>query len=82
MHGLDQTSIKLEVCAYVTRKGALLDMNMKWNCVWCFCMMLGCAKVCLHALKKGFKMRIGVKSEGTNSNSEAEISRKAGPLWR
>ena len=66
MHGSDQTSIKLEVGVYVTRKGALLDMNMKWNCVWCFCMMLGCTKVYLCALKKGFKLRIGMKSEGTN----------------
>jgi len=71
MHGLDQTSIKLEVCVYVTKKGALLDMNMKWNCVWCFCIMLGCTKVCLHA-----KLRIDVKSEGTNSISEAGISQK------
>ena len=78
MHGLDQTSIKLEVCVYVTRKGALLDMKMKWNCVWCFSMMLGCTKVCLHALKKEFKLRIGVKSKGTNSSSEAGISRKTG----
>jgi len=41
-------------------------MNMKWNYVWCFFMMLGSTKVCLHALKKEFKLRTGVKSEGTN----------------
>jgi len=82
MHGLDQTSIKHEVCAYMTRKGALLDMNMKWNCVCYFCMMLGCTKVCLHPVNKGFKLRIGVKSEGTNSNSEAGISRKTGQHLR
>ena len=64
------------MCVYVPRKGALLDMDMKWNCVWCFCMMLGCTKVCFHALKKEFTLRIGVKSEGTNSNSAAGIFRK------
>jgi len=41
-------------------------MNTKWNYVWCFCMMLACTKVCLHAPKKEFKLRIGMKSEGTN----------------
>jgi len=54
-------------------------MNMKRNHVWCFCMMLGCTKVCLHAVRKEFKLRIGVKSERTHSISEAEISRKIGP---
>ena len=62
----------------VARKGALFDMNMKWNYVWCFFMMLGCTKVCLHALKKEFKLRIGVKSERTHSISEAGNSRKTG----
>jgi len=50
----------------VTKKVALFDMNMKWNYVWYFCMMLGGTKVCLHALKKEFKLRIGAKSEEIN----------------
>ena len=82
MHGLDQTSIKLKVCVYVTRKGDLLDMTMKWNFVWCFCMMLGWTKVCLHAFKEWFKLRICVISEGTNSNSETGIFRKIGQSLR
>jgi len=41
-------------------------LNMKWNYVWRFCMRLGCTKVCLHALKREFKLWMGVKSEGTN----------------
>jgi len=41
-------------------------MNMKRNYVWCLCMSLGCTKVCLHTLKKEFKLRIRVKSEGTH----------------
>ena len=70
--------LNLRCVCNVARKGALFDMNMKWNYVWCFCMILECTKVCLHALKKGFKLRIGVKSEGTNSISEAGISKKIG----
>jgi len=67
MYDLAQLMLNLSgVCVYVTRKGALFDMNMKWNYVWCFFMMLGCTKVCLHALRKEFKLRIGMKTEGTN----------------
>ena len=40
--------------------------------------MLGGAKVHLHALKKEFKLSIGVKSERTTSISEAGIFRKTG----
>ena len=51
---------------------------MKRDHVWCFCMMLGCTKVCLQAVRKEFKLRIGVKNERTHSISEAGISRKIG----
>jgi len=78
MHGLDQTSITLEVCVYVTRKWALLDTTMKWNSVWCFYIMLGWTKVCLHAFKEWFTLRIGVKSKGTSSKSEDGIFKKTG----
>jgi len=51
-------------------------MNMKRNYVLCFCVRLGYTKVCLHTLKKEFKLRIGVKVKECTKAVLLEFSEK------
>jgi len=65
MHDLDQLMLNLRCVCICDSKGSIFDLNMKRNCVWCFCMRLGCTKVYLYTLKEEFELRIGEKNEET-----------------